>query len=479
MNPTQETRPAAPGPTPAAPATPAAAPSKTASLRGLPLAEQEAALAPADAGPPVQMKPAVQRKPGKDAASDRAANPENAADWSAAYGAEKNGQRTISTHVGWSYDTYKGGLGRVEATSAGGLQANAYGHTRSGANKGQVMTADITRPTLLSIFTGMKADFDNEPDAKKKKELDGYIDDMVGYLNEAFKAMKVDTVEARAAYLSHAFIESDQFRRFTETQKATQNYERDPSKVTLDTGYLKGLGDAEIAQDAEHAKDPTKPKGANFYRPGGSVNPNGNYEFLGRGPIQVTHKAQYVETIAMLEHMAEQWLADAAKETDATKKAEDEKLGKKCAEAATAVKKDPSAAARPEYSLLFSAATMKRAGGDVSSGDVKPGQTWNGVDGASGWVAGGKQDPKSAQGKALIEKGNVYAKAVPILQAQAAAQPPAQQPAQQPPGQQPPAQQAQPPAGKQAEADAPGGGSNVIEGVDGTPEGLERASTIA
>lgn len=340
-----------------------------------------------------------------------------------------------------------------------GLQSNAYGAKKNASAAGTVMTADVTRETLLAIFTGVKSDLDNEQDAAKKGKLDQYVNDMVTYLNDAFRAMKVDTVEARAAFLAHAFIESDQFRRFTETQKATQNYERNPGNVTLDKGYLKGLGDKEIAQDAKHKADPSEAKGQNWYRAGGSVNPNGNFEFLGRGPIQVTHRDQYVETIAVLEHMSEQWAADAQSAQDPAKKTEAEAMAKKCGDAAVAIKADPNAAARPEHTLLFSAATMKRAGGDVSSSNVKAGKKWDGTDGASGWVAGGKQDPNSPQGKALIEKSRVYADAIRILGQQpqgpaAAAPPPAPAAADAPaPGTAP---EKQPPAGATEPGAAPG-----------------------
>ena len=150
------------------------------------------------------------------------------------------------------------------------------------------------------------------------------------------------------------------------------------------------------------------------YALGGSVNPTGGFEFIGRGPVQVTHKAEYVEVIAMLEKTADQYEKDA-KPGDAKAK-EYADLARK---AAKDIRADPRKAADPEYTFLVSAAFMKKRGADVSAATVKTGTPWTGADAASGWVAGGKQAAGSPQAKALVDKSNAYDKIYPVLMREA------------------------------------------------------------
>ena len=66
-------------------------------------------------------------------------------------------------------------------------------------------------------------------------------------MNTAFRIMKLDTIEAQAAMLGNAYVESDQFRRLTETQKASQRYETDPTQVDMDEGWLNRAAAGQIA----------------------------------------------------------------------------------------------------------------------------------------------------------------------------------------------------------------------------------------
>src|SRR5262249_16495169 len=256
---------------------------------------------------------------------------------------------------------------------------------QKGTPTGTPAAPEISFDTLKEIYAGLKADVTGDPakEAKAQKYLE--------HLNKAFKIMKIDTVEAQAVYLAHAFIESDQFRQFTETQgsinKGAQKWMDDPTKVQLDKTDLAGR-----------------------YAKGGTVNPGGNFEFIGRGPVQVTHKAEYVEVIARLEKAADQYQKDAnAGDAKAKEYAE---LTRK---AAKDIKADPRKAADPEYTFLVSAAFMKKRGADVSAATVKTNTPWTGADAASGWVAGGKQAAGSPQAKALVDKSNAYDRIYPIL----------------------------------------------------------------
>ena len=286
------------------------------------------------------------------------------------------------------FEEFKSGLGEIKATTQGGLTENKgrpIAERKKGTPTGTPAAAEISFDALKEIYTGLKAD--GAADPAKEKKAQKYLE----HLNKAFKIMKIDTVEAQAVYLAHAFIESDQFRQFTETQgsinEGSQKWMDDPTKLQINTSDLK-----------------------NRYKLGGTVNPKGGFEFIGRGPVQVTHKAEYVEVIAILEKTAEQYQKEA-KPGD-TKAMEYADLARR---AAKDIKADPRKAADPEYTFLVSAAFMKKRGADVSAATVKTGTAWTGADAASGWVAGGKQAEGSPQAKALVEKSNAFDRIYPVL----------------------------------------------------------------
>jgi hypothetical protein len=139
----------------------------------------------------------------------------------------------------------------------------------------------------------------------------------------------------------------------TETEGSLQGatpYQSEPSKVRLAMSWLD-----------EAAKDPAKrnPKTARQfenvtgYEPRGTIN-TGNWarSFIGRGPIQVTHRHNYVQVIAILEHRYE----------ELPKGSDDAKLVR---EAIDRIKADPGQAANPRYAFLFSAGFMKMKAPDM------------------------------------------------------------------------------------------------------------------
>jgi hypothetical protein len=263
------------------------------------------------------------------------------------------------------YEQFKAGLGDIRETTKGGLSENVGRPIPKRQGAGTPAASKITMPTLLKIYPGLAADVAADPNKAAKAQL--YLDK----LNEAFKIMKIDTAEAQALYLAHAFVESDQFRQFTETQgavnKGAQKWMDNPTQAKLDEGDLKAR-----------------------YPEGKDVNPMGKFEFIGRGPVQVTHRPEYVETIAMLEKTAEQYQKDTGNK-------EAQKYADLAREAAREIKANPKQAANPKYSFLVSAAFMKKFGVDVGAAEVDPNKKWTGKDTASGWVAGGKLDAKSLE----------------------------------------------------------------------------------
>jgi predicted chitinase len=340
-------------------------------------AEQEADRAAEAVAAGGSFAPSVKAASGAAGATIHRADEE----WNKAYGTHKS-------FLQKPFDEFKAGLGEIKSTTEGGLTENKgrpLTQRPKGAPTGTPAAPEISFDVLKEIYSGLKADVTADPDKEKKAQK--YLE----HLNKAFKIMKIDTVEAQAVYLAHAFIESDQFRQFTETQgsinQGAQKWMDDPTKVQLNTTDLAGR-----------------------YAKGGTVNPGGNFEFIGRGPVQVTHKAEYVEVIAMLEKAADQYQKEAnAGDVKAKEYAE---LARK---AAKDIKADPRKAADPEYTFLVSAAFMKKRGADVSAATVKTNTPWTGADAASGWVAGGKQKAGSPQAQALIDKSNAYDKIYPVL----------------------------------------------------------------
>jgi hypothetical protein len=330
-----------------------------------------------------------------------------------AWGTEFGGAAP-KTNVGETYETYKGHIGDLKATTEGGVKGKV--------GRGTQAAPSITFEVLKQAFPGMAKDAAANPARETKARA--YLDS----LNLAFKVMKIDTVEAQANYLSHAYIESDQFRQFTETQGwlnaqkdpkkiIDQKWVDDPAKLRLDTGYLNTTYNTDGPQDkpgdTESVKAKKKEERTTARRRKASVNPHGNFEFIGRGPVQATHIYNYMEVIAMLETAVEHYEAEAKAGNK-----ESQKYAAFAREAANAVKADPQQAANPKYTFLFSAAYMKRRGSDVSVANVGATEEWTGTDSGSGWVAGAKQT-QDPQVKALKEKQAAYSKILPLLMCEA------------------------------------------------------------
>lgn len=320
-------------------------------------------------------------------------------EWAKVYGTHK--ARTPS------YDKYKKDYGEIKSTTGDG-------------GRGIPAPPEISMDLLKQMYPDMAKDVD-DPKEQKRAGTDVKAAKYLKSLNQAFKIMKIDTVEAQANYLSHAFIESDQFRQFTETQGSTssasggsQKWEDNPKNVQRNMTYLK---DTYVPRkvDVSPTKKKDTEKSAEMklnVNPGGE---KGDFEFIGRGPVQVTDKYNYAEVIAVIEVAAEQY----EKEADALKKAgKDDAQAREFADlarsAAKDIKADPQQAANPKYTFLVSAAHMKRRHSDKSVGWASPGETWTGADSASSWVAGGVQTD-APQVKALKDKSAAYAKIYPLL----------------------------------------------------------------
>jgi hypothetical protein len=159
-------------------------------------------------------------------------------------------------------------------------------------------------------------------DAAGRAAHEKRLDDYLPFINNSFEAMSIDTVEAQSSFLAHA-AESGSFAQMTE-----QGAEKRP------------------------------------YAP-----------FIGRGPIQVTWEAGYIQALAYVERRGEQLEAEAVDlETktpgspEAVRKRELAALAK---EATTAIKGDIKEAANPKYAFLFSLGAMELTRGVKRSANLK------------------------------------------------------------------------------------------------------------
>lgn len=262
--------------------------------------------------------------------------------WNPAYGTRK-------TWVGQTYDDYKDNLELKAASEHGGTKRK---------------DPSLTLEQLFFIFPDMAND------AAKDGDIMAKCQQYLVYLNESFALMQIDTTEAQAVFLAHSFVESDQFRKLTEAQ--TERYVDDPHQAKL----------------YEHDLNQLYPQGSQHGR---TINPTGDWSFIGRGPLQVTHRHVFVQTLAAMEKMAEKHEADGKTKEAATIR-----------EAHKAIAEDPKMASDPRYTFIFSTAYMKMAGGDKKA--ASGGKSFSGKDASSSWMTGGATDPKAALKKAAYER---------------------------------------------------------------------------
>jgi hypothetical protein len=227
-------------------------------------------------------------------------------------------------------------------------------------------TAKVTLDQLFKVYPGLAADARGDPEVMKKAE--GYL----GFMNEAFQLLGFDTLESQAAFLAHGWAESDQFRRFTEATLGQKRYIDDPTTTKLDTKYL----DQQYPEGSKNRK---------------SINPTGDWSYLGRGATQVTHSYNYKRACDMMELQA-----------GLLEKAGDTAGAARLRGAAAAIRKDPREAARPENTFLFSAAAGKMANLDrprQAYGKQIRNRTYN-----AGAVTGGFKDNQATGKQAAFER---------------------------------------------------------------------------
>jgi hypothetical protein len=241
----------------------------------------------------------------------------------------------------------------------------------------KVATGPVTVRGLLAAYDQLRSDFlaliktsQGDPWAGPVVARSSLLTRWVRKLNEAFTLMAIDTIDARATFLAHAYVESQQFTKMTESE--TGKYTEDPTKANLNRGSL----EAQYPEGSEN-----RPR----IDPGGA----GQWKYIGRGPVQVTNQAEYGATLTYLEQQA-----------DARDAAGDSAGSATIRSAVTAIRANPQQAANPEYAFLFSAANVKRLGGDVRAGTVPASaKTFEGHGAESSWETGSHTDTQAANKK--------------------------------------------------------------------------------
>ena len=219
--------------------------------------------------------------------------------------------RTRKSRQGLSYEDYKKAIG-----TKGAEKYAPEIKAASGWGGTPLSPVALTRAELGAIVLYEGTDAAGR--AAHEKRLDDYLP----FINNSFEAMSIDTVEAQSSFLAHA-AESGSFAQMTE------------------------LG-------AE--KRPYAP-------------------FIGRGPIQVTWEAGYIQALAYVELRGEQLEAEAAdletKTPGSPEAARKRQLAALAKEATTAIKGDIKEAANPKYAFLFSLGAMELTRGVKRSANLK------------------------------------------------------------------------------------------------------------
>jgi hypothetical protein len=219
--------------------------------------------------------------------------------------------RTRKSRQGLSYEDYKKAIGTKGAEK--------YAPEIKAASEWggtPLSPVALTRAELGAIVLYEGTDAAGR--AAHEKRLDDYLP----FINTSFEAMSIDTVEAQSSFLAHA-AESGSFAQMTE-----QGAEKRP------------------------------------YAP-----------FIGRGPIQVTWEAGYIQALAYVERRGEQLEAEAVdletKTPDSPAAVRKRELAALAKEATTAIKGDIKEAANPKYAFLFSLGAMELTRGVKRSANLK------------------------------------------------------------------------------------------------------------
>jgi len=313
---------------------------------------------------------------------------------------------------------YKATLGPIKAASE--IEGkDRKGRPRKGTPVGP---ARLTVEHMMQIYAAAKVAAMLGPkgaDGHRPKEakIAAYVD----HINDAFRIMRIDTVEAQALFIAHSVGETG-LSKLTEGQ--INSFEDDPAQVRVDTSLMTDKQDPEGKKGqvlgprrysrARHAESGTVDP-LRLIPDNGPMDENQfDKTFIGRGAIQVTHVHNYQHVLMVLERRAD----DLQKEIDANPNAPDAKQKAhdiaKLREVVAAVAADPSQAARPEYTFLFTMGHMHASPMVKVAAVLDKNEDFGGKGRASAGMTGGRTDHRGQF------KHDAYVKAYELLAKKAA-----------------------------------------------------------
>ena len=278
-----------------------------------------------------------------------------------------------------SPDAYKALIGK-QAGVPELKAASAWGGTVAAP-----FNLDIDEFKEIAGGTGTKVMEDNPGSEDKVKNY-------LTLLADAFRIFQIDTIEAQALFLAHgagetafARLTEGQTKPFVDSPSDVEVNAKDPNgpvryatyppdqKVDLDpSGVIVAGGTyAAAPQNKAGVRPPMAPK-------------DFDKTFIGRGPIQVTFRSGYVQTLVYLDTAHDRASGDDATKIQTTY---------------DKVREDPINAADPQYAFTFSSAYMHMSGMVARSPQGF----------STAGMSGGYADPRAGL------KTNAYAAAMKIL----------------------------------------------------------------
>jgi predicted chitinase len=352
-----------------------------------------------------------QQPPGPGYTPPGVVNPwPEATQWSAAYGAD----------AGAKAQSVKSKIGPIKAASE--IESKPDGGGKKGTPVGP---AKLTAADMLAIYkaasvASMLGQAGSEQRAEREAQVTSYVDE----INDAFRIMRIDTVEAQALFVAHAVGETG-LSKLTEGQ--TNAFEDDPTQVHVSTSLKTDTGDetgktGQVLGPRRYASGRHRESGTidprkQIPRDGPMDERQFDQTFIGRGAIQVTHSHNYMRVLMYLEQRAD----ELQKEIDANPDAPDAKDKArdvaKLREAVSAIAAEPSMAAKPEYSFLFSMGHMQASPMVDRAASLGRKEDFGGKGRASAGMTGNHTDPRG------VFKAKAYTAAYDLLMAKAKAKP--------------------------------------------------------
>jgi hypothetical protein len=240
------------------------------------------------------------------------------------------------TAVGHAYAEYKKGISMTKKVGgweviAPDLQPASEWVKAAGTAQEKrgtkLKTIELEESELLQVMLAPAGEPGHDPRPEWQDEVRAAVKSRLPKINEGFRLMQLDTVEAQAVYLAHAFSESGQLTRLEEFGAEKRDYA----------------------------------------------------PFVGRGPLQVTWADKYIRAMAYMEVEAERLFAAGQKDE-----------ARRIAAGVRAIKGNIKEAANPDYAFIFSAGFMHALGGVQRAAGLAGTQpTFGGAGAEDTWMTGG------------------------------------------------------------------------------------------